>query len=216
MATKQQRHFLNFRIQKKKVPKATRLPIFAFLLDVFQKRFLTQNVFFPLVPWSRFFPLGWTPLHVAAEKGHEAVTEQLLAAQAAVEARNSDGPGARRSLGWQNCSTNWQRYFGSKKVFHKRTPIGKNKTNSVMPKKVRYSKHWKIKHWTISIALYNSFEGSKEPTAVSYAPETRSLIFAAIVIGVERSFDRRVLPSLAAHRRGRKSEDQRITQRIDV
>ena len=61
-----------------------------------------------------------------------------------------------------------------------------------------------------------SVKGSKEPTAVSYAPETRSLIFAAIVIGVERSFDRRVLPSLAAHRRGRKSEDQRITQRIDV
>ena len=77
---------------------------------------------------------------------------------------------------------------------------------------------------TFNVTIYNLFfhvpcisnQGSKEPTAVSYAPETRSLIFAAIVIGVERSFDRRVLPSLAAHRRGRKSEDQRITQRIDV
>ena len=78
---------------------------------------------------------------------------------------------------------------------------------------VRLKRFW---YSTFCHFVYTVVEGSKEPTAVSYAPETRSLIFAAIVIGVERSFDRRVLPSLAAHRRGRKSEDQRITQRIDV
>ena len=44
---------------------------------------------------------GETPLHRAAQRGHVAVVEQLLAAGAAVEAKDQVGVGTRIGEGWR-------------------------------------------------------------------------------------------------------------------
>ena len=52
----------------------------------------------------------WTALHLAAQRGHEKIVEQLIAKGAEINALTEEGFGGHRSMSpmqiWRNCSGN--------------------------------------------------------------------------------------------------------------